>query len=711
MKKEGLNRKENTVRAARKFLSYFVILLYWEALLHFQLHSSLEDLGLWNILFMIPIAFLMSSLSGLFRFSRINDLIDLIMTLGVSLFYLINLIYYKTFGSLFSFSMMGAGGDAVTNFWWSMKSTLNENLIVIILFEVPALYILYQSLIKKKENGPYRFVLHIAMMVLAIVTWLGIVAALPLTGTADHSAYGAYHSRYIDTDTASAKLGILPNFIVEAKCSFFGSDDASAVLQNAEDVEIEELSVEKEEVILYNEYEGLNFSRLSSKSEDSTIKALCDYLASEAPSTKNEYTGLFEGYNLIYICAESFSRMAIDETVTPTLYKMANNGIVLDNYYNSFKNVTTNGEYAILTGLWPDVARQETNMGKLTGTMGQSIDKNMSFALGNMFNLSEDLQSRGYHNYLGNYYGRNRTLPNMGFDCKFMNDGMKFTTAWPASDLEMMEQSVDDYINDDRFVTYYMTFSGHGNYTTDNIMVYRNINTVNKLLDRYLPTSATGYLSANYELEKAMTYLLERLEEAGKLENTVIVLAGDHYPYYLTDYGFEALTGEDMDQNFESFRSTCIIYNAGLKKKIEVDTPCCNVDIIPTIYNLFNIRYDSRLYAGTDIFGDGFHVAQIYNKSFVTKYVKYNYSTGKAQWLVDTEEYDDELLDKYLESAINIVKNRYMMSIQIEESDFYEYVCENYDISSIREEGFLANNDIEEIIDEFVRSERFKEYQ
>ena len=178
MKKEGLNRKENTERAARKFLSYFVILLYWEALLHYQLHSSLEDLGLWNILFMIPIAFLMSCLSGLFRSGKINDLIDLIMTLGVSVFYLINLIYYKTFGSLFSFSMMGAGGDAVTNFWWSMKSTLNENLIVIILFELPALYVLYQSLVKKKENKGYRLALHIGMLVLAVVSWFGIVMAL-----------------------------------------------------------------------------------------------------------------------------------------------------------------------------------------------------------------------------------------------------------------------------------------------------------------------------------------------------------------------------------------------------------------------------------------------------------------------------------------------------------------------------------------------------
>jgi lipoteichoic acid synthase len=265
----------------------------------------------------------------------------------------------------------------------------------------------------------------------------------------------------------------------------------------------------------------------------------------------------------------------------------------------------------------------------------------------------------------------------MGFDCKFMDEGMTFTTAWPASDLEMMEQSVDDYINDEQFCTYYMTFSGHGNYTTANVMVSKNLDTVSEYVDMSQPTSATGYLSCNYELEKAMSYLVDRLEEKGILDKTVIVLTGDHYPYYLTDIAYEALKGESKDEDFESYHSTCIIYNSGLDRKIEVDTPCCNVDILPTIYNLFGIDYDSRLYAGTDIFGNGMHIAQLYNKNFITDYVKYNFTSGETTWLIDEENYDQSLLDSYLENAINTVKNRYAMSIEIEQSDFYRFVFDN----------------------------------
>ena len=658
---------------------YFLILLYFELLLYYQLHASLQGFSFWNVMFLIPEALVLASISGWFSGRTSNGIFKTILIFALSLFYIVDLIYFKTFGSLLSASMVSAGGNAVTGFWWSISNTLKENALAIFLMEIPVFMTLIDSLFIRKNSIHHDVIERVALFAMSFMIWSLIVSMLPITGRADQSAYGAYHSRFVDTDTASRKLGVLPNFIVETKCALFGADGYDDTLETINELVAEEEEVEEEETekISYNEYAGLDFAKLSQISDDETIKSLCNYLSGIYPSIKNDYTGMFEGYNLIYICAESFSRLAIDKEITPTLYKLANNGIVLENYYNSFRNVTTNGEYAFLTGLWPDVARANTNGGNITGTMGQSIDNNMSMALGNMFNRNEGIQSRGYHNYYGYYYGRNQTLPNMGFDCKFMDDGMSFTYSWPASDLEMMEQSVDDYINDELFTTYYMTFSGHGNYTTDNIMVYKNISHVDDMIDETLPISAIGYLSANYELEKAMTYLLERLEEAGILDKTVIVLSGDHYPYYLSEIGYEALSGEKYEDSTDIFKSTCIIYNSGIKEPIRVDTPCCNVDILPTIYNLFGIEYDSRLYAGTDIFGNGTHIAQLYNKSFVTDLVKYDYVSGEAVWF-DIDGYDEEYLDRYLEKMISIVKNRYAMSINIEQSDFYEFVLNNY---------------------------------
>ena len=675
--------KQNETKALIKTnIELFLILIYWELLLYYQLHKTILSISIWNILFMLPLSCLLTFILSWSKSRKVNNIFKILLTFIVSIFYLGELIYYKIFGSLLSVSTMGNGTNALVDFWWSTKASIQENIVLIILFELPILIQIILAFINKEDNN-YDLKRHLIVFVAAVVLWVGVVLCLPISGTEDYSAYGAYHSRFIDTDSASSKLGVLPNFIVEIKCTLFSTDNVINVYQTTDNVVIAEENDEVEEVVeevQYNQYEGLDFVELGELTDDETIKSLCEYLSTQENTNKNEYTGLFEGKNLIYICAESFSRLAIDEEITPTLYKMANNSIVLNNYYNSFKNVTTNGEYAFLTGLWPNVVRENTKGGNLTGTMGQSINKNMSQALGNMFNRSERIVSRGYHNYLGYYYGRNQTLPNMGFTCKFMSDGMEFSTSWPSSDLEMFEQSVDDYIGDQQFCAYYMTFSGHGNYTTDNVMVSRNIDEVSSMIDDNPPTSALGYLSCNYELEKAMTYLLERLEEAGQLENTVIVLTGDHYPYYLTDYAYEYLAGEEIDYDFGMYKSTCIIYNAGLEENIYVDEPCCNVDILPTILNLFGINYDSRLYAGTDIFSDALHIAQLYNKSFITDYVKYNYSTGETEWLIDISEYDQEKLDAYLENAINVVKNKYMMSVEIEDTDFYAFVFDNYQL-------------------------------
>ncbi len=666
--------KKNGKTMCKNIAVYYLIFIYWEVLLYLEQHGT-AGISIWNLLFLLPAAIFLTSLTGWSsNYKKTNIAAETILLFAVSAFYIVELIYYRTFGSLLSVSMIGAGGDAMANFGWSVSATIRESVGRILLFEVPVLLRLGWSL--TRGTGIYDACVHPFLQAAALLVWVLVAVSLPLAGMQDYTAYGAYHSRYVDTDTASAKLGALPNFIVELKSSVFGTGTDTGFLQAAAE-DLNETEEEKE-TILYNEYEGLDFGRLEDLTDDDVTKALCSYLGSVQPSRQNEYTGLFEGYNLIYICAESFSSMAIDEEITPTLYKMANSGIVLNNYYNSFRNTTTNGEYAFLTGLWPDVARQNTNMGVVTGTMGQSIEKDMSIALGNTFAFSEGLSGRAYHNYYGYYYGRNQSLPNMGFTCKFMDDGMHFTTAWPSSDYELMEQSVDDYIDSDRFLTYYMTFSGHGNYTTNNVMVARNYDHVSEMVDDDIDYTALGYLSCHYELEKAMAYLLERLEDAGKLDNTVIVLTGDHYPYYLSDEGYEDLRGEPVDEDFGSYKSTCIIYNAGLGRTISVDTPCCNVDILPTIYNLFNVQYDSRLYAGTDIFGDGLHMAELYNKSFISEYVKYNYATGETTWLVDENRYDRGFLDHHLESALLTAKNRYAMSIEVEETDFYKFVFDNY---------------------------------
>ena len=78
------------------------------------------------------------------------------------------------------------------------------------------------------------------------------------------------------------------------------------------------------EEIVYEPWidERFDFEALAAGTTDSNLSNMYTFMAQSEPSLKNEYTGLFEGYNLIYICAEGFWEYACNEEVTPTLYKL-----------------------------------------------------------------------------------------------------------------------------------------------------------------------------------------------------------------------------------------------------------------------------------------------------------------------------------------------------------------------------------------------------
>lgn len=655
---------------------YLIALIYWEFLLRTQ--TGFEDFSLYFLLFLPAEAMFLAGLSGWFK-QKWNRILNPVIMVIPFIYYVVQLVYYRIFGSFFSISMIGMGADAIGNFGWSLKDTLKDSVGWILLCFLPvALSIAYAVFVPEKSFKGFNLKTHLLSYVQVFYLWvLGILLLLPF-GNGEFSPYYAYSSSLINTDTASIRIGVLTNSIVEVGHKFFSSQivEENGLSNQVSDPSLDEpVNTEPTIDTSPNIIETIDFNALKQQTDDKGKQELCDYFGSLTGTNKNEYTGTLKGYNLIYICAEGFSKYAIDPNVTPTLYKMSNGGIVLNNYYNAFKNTTTNGEFSFMTGLWPDVSR-DADANSTAGSFVQSKNNFMPFSSANMFN-NIGAKTYAYHNFRGYYYQRNKTHANLGFSSlRFMdgNNRMKFTTSWPSSDYEMMQQSVDDYINDEQFHAYYMTFSGHGPYSEANPIAVRNLETVKQLLgDRKLTETAKYYLAASYELEKAMTLLLEKLEAAGKLDKTMIVIAGDHYPYYLSEYHYNSLAGHKVDTNFEKFSSTCIMYCSGIET-VQVDTPCCNVDILPTVYNLFGMEYDSRLLMGTDVFANNTHIATLYNNSFITDKVKYNSKNGKAEWLPGTEGMSDADKENYLNYCITTTKNRYAASLSLIDENFYRFV-------------------------------------
>ena len=167
-----------------------------------------------------------------------------------------------------------------------------------------------------------------------------------------------------------------------------------------------------------------------------------------------------------------------------------------------------------------------------------------------------------------------------------------------------------------------------------------------------------------------LTELLAGLEEAGCLDNTVIVLTGDHYPYGLTTAWFKELAefnGHSVEATYGRYKNCFICYNAAMEP-VRVTAPCCTVDILPTLLNLFGVEYESRLLAGTDVLDpNSFHVAMLYNQSFITDKIKYDTSSGKIKYLVDKST----VSQAYIDACIAYVKNKFQISLQVIENDYY----------------------------------------
>lgn len=687
-----------------QFGIYFAIIagciIFWEIILRLQMGGGINAKNLFFLFFVPAEAMALTAINGIFP-RKVGRFVFPLTLLLIAVFYAIQLVYFRIFGSLISVSMVGMGADAVGQFGWAMMGVILRSIGFILLLIVPVIAILVLCLKKKVRCGSYPIILHAMAILLTIGLWVGAAEGIIVGGEKRGSAYYVFHSSISDTDSTAARVGAMTTTIVEGGSYYLGiTPNKEISTLTSIDFESIELEPELKEVALdtsekdseeYSEapseprepefegvpqiYEEFDFQALADQTQDDSLRDMYQYFAQRRPTETNEYTGLMEDYNLIYICAESFWTYAIDERVTPTLYKMANRGIILNNYYNSFRNTTTNGEYAFATGLWPDVSRQ-ADQGLDVGSFPQSSAKYMPDGLGDLF-AEKGIPSYAFHNYYGNYYRRRLSWPNLGYQNNyFMGSDMHFTSSWPSSDAEMMLQSMDKYITEDQFVAYYMTFSGHGPYNSSNYMYRKNIEEVKRRLgddaENYTD-EALGYFAGNLEFEYAMEYMLAKLERAGKLDNTLIVIAGDHYPYYLTEAGRNNLSGQTIDE-FELYKSTCIMYTEGLPENIVSDVYCCNVDLVPTVLNLFGVKYDSRLFMGTDIFSNGVHKAVLYDKSFITDKVIYKARTGEVEWKIDTDDYSVKNLNAYLESMSTLVDSEYAASVNIIKTNFFYHL-------------------------------------
>ena len=654
---------------------FFAGVIYYEELFLklFCFHAVTPVGALFTLLFTLPIAILLGLLCGGVA-PRKGRVLLLAMTLLLSVWMGAQSIYYhlfKTFLTAFSLTKMGmvagAFGDMAVG-----EILLNWFPIAMMAVPFGLAVVLRRRLIP--EEGPMSRRMGARWALLAAVVQLAAMGIVMCCGG------GSMSLRFIYLQAAVPELevqnfGMLTQNQLELRRVLFGITPEDQSLRKgqalhlyrpaSEPVEVESAEYPSADYHILD----IDFDRLIAEETDEDLLQMHTYFSQQVPTAKNEWTGYFQGKNLIWIVAEGFCTLAMDPERTPVLYEMAHSGFVFDHFYTPLWGVSTSdGEYTTTTGLIPKSG---------VWSSSQSAGNYMPFGFGNQFSQL-GYRTMAFHDYLYTYYDRDKSFPNMGYEYYALGHGLELEEIWPPSDLEMMEEIVPMFVDEEQFMVYCLTVSGHLNYTyEENAMSRRHWDEVAGLPYSEGPKA---YLACQMELELAMESLLTQLEEAGRLDDTVIVLSGDHYPYGLTDEEYSELLGRQVDPNFEIFQNTLILWNAQMEEPVRVEKLCSSLDVMPTLANLFGLEYDSRLMAGRDILSDEPGLVIFSNYSFLTEEGAYN------SVLDEFRSWDGSPPDEaYVQSQIAEVQNRVAYSAMILDHDYYRVALNG----PPREEGSL----------------------
>ena len=648
--------KKQSLRLLMPSALFLGIIAYQELFLKLYCFQVIPVRGVvWTVLFSVPIALLLGLWCCAVR-PKTGRRVLLGVTAALCAWMATQTVYFylfKTFlsvSSLLRVKMVAGefGGLAVTNIIRCWFPILLECL------PFGAAVALRDRIVPQERTD--RGV-KLRWAVLAVMLQMAVTLAVVSNDDGALSLYHIYNQSDAPELTVT-NFGVLTNTRLELKRLVFGvrpqeelPEDWQDLLQS-EHTPLEDYPQPGENAQVID----IDFEALVRREEDETLAAMHDYFARVEPTDKNQWTGYFEGKNLVWIVAEAFSSLAVDPELTPTLYRLSNEGFVFTNFYTPLWGLSTSdGEYVTTTGLIPKAG---------AWSYLQSAENHMPFGFGNLFS-KQGYRTLAYHNNTYTYYGRDLSYPNMGYEYYGLGNGLEVARSWPESDEEMMTLSVPQYIDEENFMVYYLTVSGHLNYNVDqNDMSAKHWDAV-----AHLPYSEgpKGYLASQIELDRAVHSLLEQLEAAGKLEDTVIVLSGDHYPYGLRDEEISEILGHEVELNFEKFKSTLILWNTEMEEPVQVDKYCSSLDVMPTLANLFGLEYDSRLLAGRDILSDAPGLVIFYNYSFLSERGAY-VSTLEAFAPWGESRADDE---EYLVQTLADIRDRFRYSALILDEDYY----------------------------------------
>ncbi len=650
---------------------FFAFSILWLELILMMLSEGIKNLNI-VILFSLTIGIAIAVFISLIPFEGLRRIFALIILSIFTFAFVTELLLWRSFGYFYPpETVFGMAESVVGSYGGTILSTLKDGIFPALLFLIPlAAFLFFKSSISFKPRVMFSRLLALVVVMLLQLGAKGAISANSQNAFTPTDA--EIYSSEFEFHTCVSRFGLCTAVRLNTLYSFTGIPDSGGKMPP-------KASLPSPDPVEFN-ISNFDLDSLASSGSTSGLRDLASELLSRQPTEKNSYTGFFSGKNIVFICAEALSPYVIDASRTPTLYKLANEGFSFENYYQpSFGESTSGGEYSLLCSQFP---------GKFSGENGLSMQlackENLSYSMPALFKKS-GYDCLGFHNNSYTYYSRNVTHPKLGLNwygvggCSVDREhkntdlGDSLSGGWPRSDEELIMSTFDILKESQKpFFAYYLTVSGHNNYSfSENTQARKNRLAAE---NHNMSEQVKAYIACQTELEKALFLLISKLDEADILDDTVIVLSNDHYPYGLSSTWqgnggrdcLSELAGKKLDR-YERERGVFFVWSSEMSRSVNVDKPVCGVDVMPTVLNLFGIEYDSRLLAGRDALSNAKGLVAFSDHSFISDDGSYFAETQKYILNENSSVADIQKIGSEL-------KNQVKSSRKLRQSEFFKHL-------------------------------------
>lgn len=430
---------------------------------------------------------------------------------------------------------------------------------------------------------------------------------------------------------AIRNFGILGYGLLDIKEYLFPGDVTHTI-------EIDPDSIQSElEISVQSAIDNDTWLGLIEEESDEELNTLNKYFISNDASTTNEYTGLLEGKNVIVIMVESGNDILFNEEYYPNIARLAEHGYTFTNNYSP-RNIcsTGNNEMSAMISLYSINNNCTANVYQ-DNTYFESI-----------FNLFKDAgySTNSFHGHYDQYYARDVIHKNMGSDAYYnavdLDLDFKYSYGSWASDEELMENYLEYLAASDLsqpFMSFITTVTSHQPYNGSGYG-----NTYALLFPEEYPQELKYYMSKLKVVDNAIGILLDGLDDLNILDDTVIVLFGDHYPYAIEPATLNLELDYDAGRDSNADQVPLIIYNSQLESK-EFLQYTSYITLTPTLANLFDLKFDSRLYMGLDALSREYDSLVVFpDGSWKNENAYYNASTNEINYYTENMYTDEEIL-------------------------------------------------------------------